>query len=118
MKILLSAVFIFFLVFFLSCRSGDTPPRKYLIHKDSLITILVDLHIVYSIQSTLEFKRLSEEFDSIDLYSKVFDKHNVTRAAFDSTIAYYSKHPEDLITIYDGVIMKLTMMQDSLKVDR
>jgi hypothetical protein len=117
MKILRPQVIIIFLAILFSCRPGDTPPKKYFISRDSLVTILVDLHMVYSIQSTFEYRKLAEEYDSIDIYSEIFDKHNVTKAAFDSTIAYYSKHPEDLTNIYDEVIMQLTMMQDSMKVD-
>jgi hypothetical protein len=111
-------VFIVLLIFNISCQPGKTPPREYLIQRDSLVTILVDLHLVHSIQSTVEYRQILADYDSIDLYSKVFSRHGTTKAAFDSTISYYANNPEELLNIYDEVIMQLTMMQDSLQSDR
>jgi len=117
MKSLRVPVIIILLVIFFACRPGNTPPKRYFISRDTLVSILVDLHLVYSMQSTFEYMNIAEAYDSVDLYSRVYAKHGVTKAAFDSTIFYYSKHPEDLVKIYDEVIMKLTMMQDSLKIE-
>lgn len=118
MKTLCLLVFFILLIFNISCQSGKTPPKKYLIQRDSLVTILVDLHLVHSIQTTFEYRQIAADYDSIDLYSKVFSRHGITKAAFDSTISYYAENPEELLNIYDEVIMQLTMMQDSLKPDR
>ena len=105
------------LFLFLGCNAEKKPPNKYLLTSDQLIPVLVDLHLIYAIQSTPEFHQLTNLYDSIDLHSAVFKKHNVTKAAFDSTISYYSDNPEYMIDIYDEVIMRLSKLQDSIKLN-
>lgn len=111
--------FIIFLVFcfLLSCNADRKPPKKYLLTRDQLIPVLVDIHLTFAIQTTAEFHELTRLYDSIDLYSDIFIKHHVDKAAFDTTLSYYSKNPEYLIDIYDEVIMRLSKLQDSIKVN-
>jgi hypothetical protein len=115
MKSFLSLALIIFLTVIFSCRPDQKPPKQYFVPRDKLVGVLVDMHLLYGIQSTPEYRALATAYDSIDLYSVVFARHGITKAAFDSTIAYYSGRPEDLTSIYDEVIMQLTMMQDSLQ---
>jgi len=109
-------VVLFLLVFF-SCNPSKPPPREFFIPRDELVEILVDMHMVRLVQTTPQYKDLARDYDSIDIYSNIFRKHNTTQQAFDSMIIYYSRTPKDLITIYDEVIMKLTMLNDSLMPD-
>ena len=92
------------------------PPRD-LISQEDLVPILVDFHMVYSIQSTTEFRTYSRQFDTIDTYSYIFDKHGVNKAMFDSTIAWFSQHPKQFTEVYDHVVMVLTQRSDSLNLD-
>jgi hypothetical protein len=77
--------------------------------------VLVDIHLTFAIQTTPEFHEFFKLYDSIDLHSGIFAKHHVDKAAFDSTLSYYSRNPENLIEIYDEVIMRLSKMQDSIQ---
>ena len=99
----------------LSCNPSKPPPREYFIPREKLVEVLVDIHIVDAVQGTPKFRDISREYDSIDPYTNIFLHHETTKQAFDSTIAYYSKNPRNLISIYDEVIMKLTMINDSLQ---
>jgi len=93
--------------------------RSGLVNKSALapcfFEILVDMHMADAIQSTPSFRDLSLDYDSIDLYSDIFLQHETNKLAFDSTLIYYSKNPRDLVSIYDEVIMKMTMINDSLQ---
>ena len=80
--------------------------------------ILIDLHLVYAIQTSSEFREMSRNVDSVDTYSFVFEKYGVEKAVFDSSIAWYSRHPEQFTEIYDQVVMTLTQMQDSFEMDQ
>jgi hypothetical protein len=102
---------------FLSCNAEKKPPKKYLLTRDQIIPVLVDLHLTFGIQATAEFHELTKLYDSIDVHSAIFKKHNVEKAAFDSTMSYYSDNPEYLIDIYDEVIMRLSKLQDSIKLN-
>jgi hypothetical protein len=91
-------------------------PHRDLLEKDELIPILIDLHRAYAIQSSVKFRKISLDVDSVDLHAYIFDKHNVSKVIFDSSIAWYSRHPTLFAEIYDEVIMDLTQMRDSLEV--
>jgi len=103
------------LLIILSCNPSKPPSREYFIPREKLVEILVDMHLAYAVQVTPKFRELSMEYDSVDAYSRVFIKHETTKQAFDSTMTYYSKNPKNLVTIYDEVIMKMTMINDSLQ---
>ena len=90
--------------------------HKDLLDKDELIPVLIDLHKAYAIQSSVKFRNISLDVDSVDVYSYIFDKHNITKVVFDSSIAWYSRHPKQFTEIYDEVVMDLTQTRDSLEV--
>ena len=90
-------------------------PHMDLLEKDELIPLLIDLHMVYAIQSSVKFRKISLDVDSVDVYTYIFDKHGVSKVVFDSSIAWYSRHPKLFTEIYDEVVMDLTQKQDSLE---
>ena len=96
-----------------SCQRDK--PHKDLLEKDEMIPILIDLHLTYAIQSSVVFRKFSLEADSVDTYTYIFEKHGVPKVVFDSSIAWYSRHPKLFTEIYDEVVMNLTQMQDSLE---
>lgn len=93
-------------------------PQKDLLEKDEMIPLLVDLHMVYAIQSSVEFRKILLDTDSVDTHTYIFYKHGVSKAVFDSSIAWYSRHPTIFTEIYDEVVMNLTQMRDSLEMHR
>jgi hypothetical protein len=94
------------------CESSK--PGKDLIPPETLVPVLIDIHLVYALQSSAMIRDLAREVDSIDTYSYIFDKYDVTRVQFDSTVAWYSRHPKLFTDIYDQVVMQLSRMNDSL----
>ena len=101
------------LFFFGSCQHDK--PQKDLLKKDDLIPLLIDLHLVYAIQSSLDYRKISQNVDSVDVFTYIFEKHGVSKVVFDSSIAWYSRHPELFTEIYDEVVMDLTQKQDSIE---
>ena len=100
------------LISLLGCEQNR--PGKELIPPETLVPVIVDMHLLYSIQSSTVFRELSREVDSIDTYSYIFEKHDINRIQFDSTIAWYSRHPDLFTNIYDQVVMQLSRISDSL----
>lgn len=90
--------------------------QRDLLEKDELIPILIDLHKAYAIQSSVKYRKISLDVDSVDVYTYIFNKHSVSKVVFDSSIAWYSRHPKLFTEIYDEVVMDLTQMRDSLEV--
>jgi hypothetical protein len=95
-----------------ACKQNKS--GKYIIPPETLVPVLMDMHLNYTLQSSNEIRKLAREVDSIDGYGYIFDKHDISRIQFDSTIAWYSRNPELFIDIYDQVIMQLTQLEDSI----
>ena len=97
-----------------SCQRDK--PQRGMLEKDELIPILIDLHKAYAIQSSAKYRKIALDVDSVDVYAYIFDKHSVSKVVFDSSIAWYSRHPKLFTEIYDEVVMDLTQSRDSLEV--
>lgn len=83
---------------------GDEPPLP-----DSTVTrVLVDLHLTKA-----RGNRLTSLPPGIE--DSVFAHHGVRREEVDATLRYYARHPEDLETLYNGVIDTLSALQSRLR---
>lgn len=71
-------------------RVGVLSPSK-------LETVLYDYHLTQVIVSDLPSNQRYKK----DLYfDYIYDKHGVTRADIDSSLAYYARHPKELSEVY------------------
>jgi hypothetical protein len=89
-------------------RFGEViPPKKF-------VNVLVDVHIADGIAIENMGHINGLRLDSATLYNSVFNKYGVTRAMFDSTMAYYTEHPDDFQKIYNKVTARLKRMEDEI----
>jgi hypothetical protein len=89
-------------------RYGEViPPKKF-------VNLLVDIHLADGIAVENMSKAKGALLDSASLYGSVFNKYGVTRTIFDSTMSYYSEHPDDFQKVYNKVTAKLKRMEDEL----
>ena len=91
--------------------------REGVLSNNDFVEILVDLHIydsMYDVRSSV----LNADNGSWELYTKVFEKHNCTIDDFKSSLKYYVNNPEEYNKVYDVVISKLQIMNDSLQVSK
>jgi hypothetical protein len=95
-----------------SCTGSGT---KYIIPEKKFVGVLVDVHLADGLAVASSNYSASFKLDSASLYGSVFEKHGVTRAMFDSTMLYYSAHPEDFQRMYNKVIARLKKMQEELE---
>ncbi len=94
-----------------SCARGKygalIPPKKF-------VNVLTDIHLADGIAVNNMAQVLEQPIDSASLYESVFKKYKVTKAMFDSTLVYYTTHPDDFQEIYNKVTAKLKRMEDQL----
>jgi hypothetical protein len=83
------------------------PPKKF-------VNVLVDIHLADGIAVENMSSIKGPVLDSASLYGSVFNKYGVNRTMFDSTMSYYSEHPDDFQKIYNKVTAKLKRMEDEL----
>ena len=105
------AVLAALVVFSVNCNG---PERGYIISERRFIEVLADIHLADAIAVDNMNKNDTFTYDSAALYHSVLQKHKVTRAQFDSTMVYYSAHPEDFQEIYNKVISRLKKMEEEL----
>lgn len=94
------------------CSEKAQIKGKEYIPKETLVDVLVDLHLVDGITNDRKFYRKYEGVDSIDLLGPVLEKYELTKQMFDTTIYEYSRHPDQMDEVYNQVLMKLNIMLD------
>ncbi len=89
-------------------RYGEIiPPKKF-------VNVLVDIHLADGIAVENMSHAKGAKLDSASLYGSVFSKYDITRTIFDSTMSFYSEHPDDFQKVYNKVTAKLKLMENEL----
>lgn len=113
-------VFLVITLFFSCSRKQKEIPAE-IIQKDSLVNIIVDLHLADAVLLNPLAQSKISDISSNRLYNTVLDKYNITRERFNKSINYYAETPAVLDSIYDKVIEQLSLIEskgynDSLQV--
>ena len=102
-------------ILFTSCQI-KTP--KEIIQPDKMETLLYDYHIVQAMGYEVSNMH---EFHVKLYYDFVFKKHGVTKSLFDSSLVWYTRHPEHLADIYSKLKKRLSnevaIMQDERSIE-
>ena len=90
---------------FIALLSACQTETKQLLTDEKMVEVLTDLNAA---EAVLESEKVAVK-DSMSkiYYAQIFDKHQVTRRDFDSTMAILSKNPVALDSIYNRVLRKL-----------
>lgn len=95
-----------------SCKpkQEDTTPPANILTEEQLTIVLVDSYLAEG-ASGINVKNVTgEKFDSVYAFNPAKD-NNIDKAIFDSSIAFYTKHPEILKRIYEKVLEQLSKKQ-------
>lgn len=98
-----------FLIFLLSCNSSKEPPTSTF-PQEKVVSIMVDLHLAET-ASNLKLTEIDSTRPSYtQLCEAIFEKHNTTRAGFDSALYVMSFQPAEMNTVYDLVLERLSKL--------
>ena len=104
---------------FFSCspkNSDDDNVPETLLTEEQLINTLTAAYLAEG-ASGINVKNVpGEKFDSTYLFNPL-KENNIDKVVFDSTMAYYTRHPKKLKIIYDKVLSKLSEAQAKGKVE-
>ena len=89
----------------LLCLATGCRPRGIL-HSWEMRSLLVDLHKTDAILQVAGVSHNSTEVKAI-YYAQVLEKHGVTQAEFDSSLVWYTDHPQLFDKIYPRVLKDL-----------
>lgn len=92
------------LAFVLLACGRDGPP----VERETFSRVLVELHLI---------RARSVVLDTIppSLRDSVFARYGVEERGFEETLSYYARRPNELESIYDGVIDTLSALQGRLQ---
>jgi hypothetical protein len=97
-----------FLVFYCSCSKPKAEIPPGILSQKEMIPILVDIHIAHS---AAELFKSDTSLTMSDYMSYILSIHHVEKAVYDSSITFYTRHPEIMQDIYDEVINELSKKQ-------
>ena len=102
-----TSLFIVLLLSISSCSDSKEQP-DYLIASDSLVGIMVDMHLVETAANLKLIGTDSLKPNYNQMFEAIFKKHGITKTEFDSTLFFYSKKPDEMSGIYDKVLERLS----------
>ena len=83
-----------------------------IIQPDAMESLLYDYHLASTMSTSLPY---NENYKKEAYFDYVFQKHNVTEAEFDSSMVWYTRHAEELATIYKNLKERLEREDKNLK---
>lgn len=103
-------IFILCLLSIVLCLTGCRP--KGILHSWEMKNVLVDLHKTDAMLQVAGLSVGNEEARRI-YYAQVLEKHEVTQAEFDSSLVWYTAHPQLFDKIYPKVMAELKAQEDA-----
>jgi len=94
-----------------SCQDPTSGPDYPALHADTLVNILVDMHLSDAGVVAGDGGDEPAASDHSARHLDVLQRHHVTQEDFRQSMRYYSEHPDELVEIYDQVIESLTRLQ-------
>ncbi len=93
------------ILFFIACIVACGPERPNSILSDSKMEeVLYDYHAAKALGEVVS---PSDKYKATLYYLNVFKKHHTTEEQFDSTLSWYSRHPEAFDKVYQKVIKRI-----------
>lgn len=104
------------LIMFMACTDRVEPRMEEpdgLINRDSMVAILVDLHLTEAALFDKQSAGYNTEVLKYDYYRAVLDKHGISREQFESSYRYYQDDLESFDKLYMDVVNALSRMQSA-----
>lgn len=106
-------VSILFTIILIACSTEKTP--DYVIPKDKMIDIIVDIHMTDAMMTIVEVRRDIMKTYSDSVYDQIFDNYGYNRHDFDTSVYYYSYDINKFDDIYKEVLNILSEKEAFVK---
>ena len=94
-----------------SCTKKEEKIPATIIAPEKMKQILIDIHMLEGTVNASNMQADTATATYNSLQEKLFQKHGIKQVQFDSSMAYYTRHLEDMDKIYTGVIDSLTVKE-------
>lgn len=92
----------------ISCKE-----RPNVLSEDKLIDILVDYHMAEGVVFSPDRHGLNH-IQKLEVYNYVFEKYDISKEYFDSSLNYYITKPKEFQDLYGKVIAKLRLIETDI----
>ena len=100
-------VFVFFAS---SCGKNRVP--AYVMEKDSVVNILIDMHIIEGMISYENTMRPSSAEYATKYFTCYFDVNNIDKARYDTSLLYYYHDPMDIgKVVNENIVNRLSVIE-------
>lgn len=104
-----------FCILFISCGEGRSKSRSGILSEKKMVELLVDTHLADAILY-VDNSRSDEKRDkALFYYPSVLEKHGISKAQMDSSVAWYMRNPAAYARIYQQVVKNLESRQAAEK---
>jgi hypothetical protein len=100
------------LLIFTACQKKEIQIPDDLIAKDSMVGILLDIHLADAGIKSLPAD--SAAWNTSAYYNFIYKKHNITDSLFQKSLTFYTNNPELLEQIYIKVGEEMSKQEASL----
>ncbi len=90
-----------------STESNEISKNAYLIPKDSLISLLTELHLTDAAAKQNKIPNNANNYSKYSEYKTILKKNLITKERFDSTLSVYCENPDEYEALYDKLIIQL-----------
>jgi len=107
--------FLSFLIFLLFACSSKTNTPDYVIPKEKMVDIIVDIHLTDGMFTVNTIRKEYTRKDSVNYYDKILDNYGYTRKDFDTSVYFYSININEYNKIYIEVLNRLNEIETEVK---
>ncbi len=104
---------------FFACKPNTaTVVPSTIIPRDSMVAILIDIHLAESmIQNIRRDRDTTRDATIQDYYQIIFKQHQISEEQFKEAFIYYSKDIEQFDAMYEDMQIRLSKMEEEAKVE-
>lgn len=110
--------YLFFILLFSLIGCQQHKKKVKLIPREKFVQVLTDIHLADGVAYSGNYLSTYHHIDSLNYSQYVFEKNGVTKAQYDTTMAYYTAHADKFNKVYDEVIANLTRMEGDLEKEK
>lgn len=96
----------------LSCTENVEELPSSVLSEDSMVKIMIDIHLL---ESAISIKNLPRD-SSVMLYAlyekDLFKKYGISDSTYKNSFTYYSAHPEFMKPVYERVVDSLSWREE------
>jgi hypothetical protein len=94
------------------------PPADSLISQEKMALILSDIHLLEAAMSLDRNQGDPVTLDPAFYYKGIFEKYHITPALYERNLTWYRQNPDQLVKVYDRVVILLENRRNTLSAGR